>query len=274
MLTPLSTRYAEIIEFVQKLAPFKIDMGLILGSGLGDFADNLKPEFSINTSDIPNYPLSTVVGHSGKIHFVKYENKNLIIFQGRIHYYEGYKLEECLLPVELCAQMGAKSLIITNAAGGINSDFVPGDLMLATGLNSMFIKKELAVILSVGNVERKNNLTNLSDFVLAKRIKSAALTEGVDLKQGVYFFSKGPSYETPAEIRFIRSTGGDSVGMSSVHEALYGIDLGLEVGVISCITNFAAGITTAKLDHSEVTETANMVKYKFESLLRKTISIS
>ncbi len=274
MKTPLENRFTEILKFVKSKAPYEAELGLILGSGLGDFADTMKPDVSISTSDIPGYPPSTVVGHSGKIHFVKNNGKRVLIFQGRIHFYEGYAIEECLLPVEICFQMGVKKMIITNAAGGINADFAPGDLMLTTGFNSMFLQKELAPVLSAGTMQRRNDLLGLSSSPMSKTIRKAALEEKVDLKAGSYFYSKGPSYETPAEIRFMRSTGCDAVGMSSVHEALYGIDLGIDVAVISCITNYAAGISGNKLDHSEVTETANLVKNKFASLLRKTIELS
>lgn len=269
----LSLLFEPCITYIQKNKPFDVDIALILGSGLGDFADSLSPVLSINTADIPKYPVSTVAGHSGKVHFVEAFNKKIMVFQGRIHFYEGYTLAQCLLPVELSKACGAKSMIITNAAGGINSHFVPGDLMLTSGFNSMLLQKELAVVLSAGSIERRNALVSIQDAKMYNVIKKAASISSVPLKEGVYFYTKGPNYETPAEIRFIRSTGADAVGMSSVHEALYAIQSGMDVGVISCISNFAAGISTTKLHHGEVTETANRVKVTFANLLKKSIEL-
>ncbi|MCE1187713.1 MAG: purine-nucleoside phosphorylase [Ignavibacteria bacterium] len=273
-MTVLENQFSEAIAFIKQTMPYKPDMALILGSGLGDFADSLHPDLSIPTTEIPGYPASTVAGHSGKLHFVQYHGKKLMIFQGRIHYYEGYTLRQCLLPVELAFQAGAASIIITNAAGGINSNFSPGDLMLTTGFNSMFLKKDLATLLSPGTPDRRNALLELRETHLFKNVKEAALSTLTDLKEGVYFYTKGPNYETPAEVRFIRGTGADAVGMSSVHEGVYAVHLGMDIAVISCISNFAAGISTTKLHHGEVTETANRVKTTFEALLKKSIELA
>lgn len=272
-MTPLERQFGESIDYLEKIKPFNAEIGLILGSGLGDFADSLNPEVSISTSEIPGFPESTVAGHSGKLHFVELVGKRLILFQGRIHFYEGYSLRECLLPVELAFHAGARYLIITNAAGGINPNLKPGSLMLVTGFNSTNIKRELAEVLGPGALERRNRLIGFSQNRVNSALRAAALSTHQHLDEGTYFYTKGPNYETPAEIRFIAGTNGDAVGMSSVHEALYAEHIGIETGMVSCISNFAAGISPTKLNHAEVTETANLVKSKFGALLRETVKL-
>jgi purine-nucleoside phosphorylase len=260
--------YSKTIAEFQARAPFEVDLSLILGSGLGEFADSLSPVLSYPVSELPDYPLSTVAGHHGKVHFVEFAGLRILMFQGRIHYYEGYSLRQCLLPVELSFHAGAREIIITNAAGGINSNFVPGDLMLTSGINSMPLQKDLSQIIGAGSIVQKNDLTGLTGFPIYQRIKEVARLSGVAIKEGVYFYSKGPSYETPAEIKYMRNFGADAVGMSSVHEGVYTIARGMKPALISCITNFAAGISPKKLCHEEVTETANKVKVQFEALLK------
>ena len=267
----LSFKYNALLDFLKNEAPFNPDISIILGSGLGDFAEQLQIHKSISTSDIPDYPVSTVAGHKGKIHFAEYLNKKIILFQGRIHFYEGYKIYECILPVLISHKFGVKHLLLTNAAGGINNNFVPGDLMLTTSLNGILIKKELTDLIGLTNQKGKNNFLNLPDPDFNKLIKSVAETENINLKEGVYLYTKGPSYETPAEIKFFAKYGADAVGMSTVHEAVYSSYLGIKTAAISCITNFAAGISSQKLSHSEVTETADRVKGTFAGLVKSII---
>ena len=268
----LSFKYKKLLEFIKNQAPFEPELAIILGSGLGDFADELKIHKSIPTTSIPDYPASTVVGHKGKIHFTEHEGKKLILFQGRIHFYEGYKITECILPVLIAKKSGAKKVLLTNAAGGINRNFVPGDLMLVSSLNGILIKRELTDLIGLTNLSAKNNKCPDSRF--NDIIKSAAASENIDLNEGVYFYTKGPTYETPAEIKFFSKFGADVVGMSTVHEAIYSSYLGLQTAAVSCITNFAAGISDQKLSHSEVTETANKVKNKFSRLVKSIIKFS
>jgi len=271
-MVDLSFKYKTLIDFLKSEAPFEPELSIILGSGLGDFAEQLKIIKSISTSDIPGYPESTVVGHKGKIHFAEYKNKKIILFQGRVHFYEGYNINECILPVFISYKLGAKNLLLTNAAGGINKKFSPGDLMLATSLNGILIKKELTDLIGLTNQTGKNNFINLPDPDFNNIIKKSAETEKINLKEGVYFYTKGPTYETPAEIRFFAKYGADAVGMSTVHEAVYSSYLGIKTAAISCITNFAAGISNQKLSHSEVTETANRVKDTFARLVKAVIN--
>ncbi len=264
----LNSKYKTLIDYLKSEAPFEPELSIILGSGLGDFAEQLQIHKSISTSDIPGYPESTVVGHKGKIHFAEYENKKLILFQGRVHFYEGYDINECVIPVFISHKLGADKLLLTNAAGGINKNFSPGDLMLIKSFNGILIKKELTDLIGLTNPTAKNNFLDLPCSEMNKIIKESSKSEGINLKEGVYFFTKGPSYETPAEINFIEKFGSDAVGMSTVHEAVYASYLGMKVSAISCITNFAAGISDQKLSHSEVTETADRVKDTFARLVK------
>lgn len=267
----LSFKYKTLIEFLQKEAPFTPEISIILGSGLGDFAEGLLLHKSISTLEIPGYPASTVIGHKGKIHFAEYENKKIILFQGRVHFYEGYNISECILPVLISHKLSTKYLLITNAAGGINKNFTPGDLMLATSLNGMMIKKELTDLIGLTSHRGKDNFINLPDPEFNNIIKTAAQNEKINLKEGVYWFTKGPTYETPTEIRFFAKSGADAVGMSTVHEAVFSTYLGMKTAAISCITNFAAGISNQKLSHTEVTETADRVKDTFAKLIKQVI---
>ena len=269
----LNLKYKELANQLKKLSPFKPEISLVLGSGLGDFASSVKVNKTIPTTELSGYPPSTIIGHEGKIHFAEYMGKKLLLFQGRIHYYEGYHISECVLPAFLSHKLGCSKILITNAAGGINSYFHPGDLMLALSFNAISIKKELSSLIGTLSEEGTNNLRDFPSETFNNIIRNAAKDEKIELKEGVYWFSKGPSYETPAEIRMMGKFGGDAVGMSTVHEALYAAYSGLDVASISCITNYAAGISTSKLNHAEVTETANIVKDKFERLVKRIISL-
>lgn len=266
-------KYEETIEFIQKKIFTKPDLAVILGSGLGDFANSFDSSITISTNDIPSYPLSTVSGHKGEINLINFAGKNVLLFSGRIHFYEGYKLSQCLLPIHLIKKLNCDKLILTNAAGGINKKFIPGDLMLASSFNGFGIKKEFAELFGVRSDSAINNFRNLPDKRLNKKIQSAAEKEKIAIKNGIYWFTKGPSYETPSEVRMIKKFGGDAVGMSTVHEAFFSAILGIQTSSISCITNFASGISDQKLSHSEVTETASRIKGKFESLLKTSINL-
>ena len=269
----LNSKYHELINQLKKEISIQPDLAIILGSGLGDFVNDINLLKSISTSSIVNYPPSTIQGHEGKIHFAEYLGKNILIFQGRIHFYEGYNISECILPVFITHKLNCRKIILTNAAGGINPLFTPGDLMLIESVNGISIKKELADLIGISTIEGKNNLLNFPSKNINEKIKQAALDEKIDLKKGIYWYTKGPSYETPAEIKMIKKLGADAVGMSTVHEAIFAAYLGLETSSISCITNFAAGISDKKLNHEEVTETANKVKDKFERLVKRIISL-
>lgn len=269
----LNFKYEQLLEYIGSLTPFKPETALILGSGLGQFAEKVNLLKSISTNELPGYPPSTIVGHVGKIHFAEYEKKKLLIFQGRIHFYEGYKIYECILPVLIAHKLGCKKIFITNAAGGINYSFIPGDLMLAKSFNGISIKKELTNLIGISSETGLNNFRDFPSESFNKIIKTAALEEKINLKEGVYWYTKGPSYETPAEIKMMRKLGADAVGMSTVHEAVFAAYLGMNTASVTCITNYAAGISNERLSHLDVTATADLVTEKFERLVKRILKL-
>lgn len=269
----LNFKYKELLEFFKKNSPFKPELAVILGSGLGEFAETVNTKYTILTTSVPGYPKSTIEGHAGKIHFAEHNGKKLLLFQGRIHLYEGYKIYECILPSFLANKTGCKKILLTNAAGSVNYNFHPGDLMLINSFNGINIKKELTSLIGLADVDAKNRMSDFPSVSFNKKIKMAALAEKIELKEGVYWYTKGPSYETPAEIKMTRLGGGDAAGMSTVHEAVFSSYIGMDTSSISCITNYGAGISKTKLSHADVTETATLVKEKFERLVKRIISM-
>lgn len=269
----LDLKYKNSIKFLENEIPFKPEFTLILGSGLGDFADNIEIVKSIPTNEIPDYPASTVQGHKGFLHFANISGKKVIIFQGRIHIYEGYTIDKCILPAFISVKFKVSKLLVTNAAGGINRDFKPGDLMLVTSFLMHNIKTELSYLFNIPSIDQRNNIQNLPSNEFNRIIRNASLEEKIFLKEGSYWFGKGPSYETPAEIRMQNFFGADAVGMSTVHEAIFAAFHGIEVSSISLITNYAAGLSPTKLSHQEVIETADLAKEKFERLVKRIIKI-
>jgi purine-nucleoside phosphorylase len=269
----LNDKYRETLDYLTKQIPFEPEICIVLGSGLGDFAEKVETVKSFPTASLPNYPKSTVQGHQGYLHFSNYCDKKLLIVQGRIHFYEGYSLSQCVLPIHIAAKLNCKKILLTNAAGGVNTYFQPGDLMLAASFNTFNIKKEITDLIGLASLEQKNNYMDFPSAELNRTIKAAALETKINLKEGVYWFGKGPCYETPAEIKMAKKYGADAVGMSTVHEAIYSSALGLMVSSISCITNFAAGLSDQKLSHLEVMETAERVKGSFEKLVKKSIEL-
>jgi purine-nucleoside phosphorylase len=266
-------KYSNLLNQIKNLAPFFPEIALILGSGLGDFADSLNPVLSVPTDKLINYPVSTVQGHKGFIHFVEYMNKKILVFQGRIHFYEGYSIEQCLLPVLICSSLNAKYLLLTNAAGGVNPNFVSGDLMLINEFFTLNLNKELSTFFKAINPDMRNNLLKLPSKYVNSIIIKAAIKSEIHLKEGSYWFGKGPTYETPAEVKMVARFNVDAVGMSTAHEAIFAAINGMEVGAISLITNHAAGIKPEKLSHQEVIDTAESVKPKFEKLIKNIIEL-
>jgi len=269
----LNAKYRKTLEALIKQIPFEPDICIILGSGLGDFAEKVQTEKSIKTSELPDYPRSTIPGHPGYLHFSKYKNKKLLIVQGRIHIYEGYSLSQCVLPVHIASKLNCKYILLTNAAGAVTRNFKPGDFMLVSSFNGIYIKKEITEVLGLTSLDQKIEFLDFPSEYLNQTILQAALEEKIELKEGVYWYGKGPNYETPAEVSMVRKSGGDAVGMSTVHEAVYASFSGLKVGSISCITNYAAGLSPQKLSHKEVIATADKAKSKFERLIKKTIEL-
>lgn len=270
-MVDLRFKYKSVTDYLESEKPFKPQIAIVLGSGLGNFAEAVNILKSIPTNSIEPYPKSTVEGHKGFIHFAEYEGVKLLLFQGRIHFYEGYKLSDCLLPVHIAYMLGCKNLLISNAAGGVNKNFVPGDLMLNTSFNAINLKKELTDVLGLSDQKSRDNLLNCPSVLLNNKIIDSASEENIELKEGVYWFNKGPAYETPAEVRMAAFFGADAVGMSSAHEAIYGSSVGMEVSSITLVTNFAAGISDRKLSHQDVMETSGKAAEKFERLIKAVI---
>ena len=267
----------EIYELAKQSADFvKSQLGdigdtaIILGSGLGGFAKKLSEVKSVSYEQIPNFPVSTVFGHEGKLISGLLGDSKVLVMQGRFHYYEGYSMEQVTFPVRVMALLGIKNLIITNAAGGVDTSFNPGDLMLITDHIKFFDSSPLRGKNDERFGERFCDMSEVySKELLAVARKAAEEIGGV--REGVYFYMPGPSFETPAEIRAIRVLGANAVGMSSVPEAIVSVHSGIKVLGISCISNMAAGVLDRKLSHQEVIDTGKMVAEKFEKLLCKII---
>ena len=248
-------------------------VGMVLGSGLGDFADTLEEAVRIPYSQIPNFPVPTIAGHAGALVFGKKQGKDVVVLQGRIHYYEGLSQKEITLPIRVLAAIGVKTVVLTNACGGVNLSFNPGDLMLI----SDHINYSGSNPLIGPNLDafgpRFPDCSDIYTARLRRIIKEKAAEAGIALQEGVYAMYSGPNYETPAEIRMFRCLGADTVGMSTVPEALVAAHCGMEVVGISCVTNMAAGILPQKLSHAEVTEVAARVHDKFQRLLEIVLTV-
>lgn len=256
---------------IREKTDFKPEIALILGSGLGDYADGIQIETTVDYSEIEGFPVSTVTGHKGRFVFGYVGEMPVVIMQGRVHYYEGYPMTDVVLPTRLMGLLGAKKLILTNAAGGINEHFRPGDFMMitdhiATGVPSPLIGPNLEEL-----GPRFPDMSEVYSRRIQDVIREAASDCGISLREGVYVQLTGPNYETPAEVKMCKIWGGDAVGMSTACEAVAARHMGMEIGGISCITNLAAGISKEKLDHKEVQETADRVSKDFKRLVTKII---
>lgn len=249
------------------------ETALVLGSGLGGFARLLQVKAEVPYGEIPGFPVSTVAGHAGKFLFGYAGKVPVAVMQGRVHYYEGYSMEEVTAPIRILGMLGAKKLLLTNAAGGVNLQFHPGDLMVLEDHISQFVPSPLRG----ENLEelgpRFPDMSKVYDRELSRAVFRAGEELGIPLQKGVYVQFPGPQYETPAEIRMLRTLGADAVGMSTVCEAIAARHMGLRVCGISCITNMASGILDRPLDHAEVQRVAASVQERFEKLVLKAISL-
>lgn len=260
------------LESVREKTSFQPEAALVLGSGLGDYADEIQIEQTIDYAQIKGFPTSTVPGHRGRFVFGYVGGVAVVVMQGRVHYYEGYPMSDVVLPVRLMGRMGAKRLILTNAAGGVNLDYSPGDFMLITDHITTAVPSPL-----IGeNINelgvRFPDMSEVYSKSWREVIKKEAAQLGIRLREGVYVQFTGPAYETPAEIRMCRSWGADAVGMSTACEAAAARHMGMEVCGISCITNLAAGMSSVTLDHREVQATADRVAVQFKQLITSIIS--
>ncbi len=260
------------LESVRAITDFKPEVALILGSGLGDYADGIQVVQTIDYAQIKGFPISTVAGHKGKFVFGYVDKAPVVIMQGRIHYYEGYPMTDVVMGARLMGLMGAKKLLLTNAAGGVNPEYAPGDFMIlkdhiTVGVPNPLIGENLEEL-----GPRFPDMSEVYSGRIRDIIKAEAKKLDIKVQEGVYVQFTGPSYETPAEVRMSRIWGGDAVGMSTACEAVAARHMGMEVGGISCITNLAAGMTDKKLDHKEVQEVADRVASQFKVLITAVVN--
>lgn len=256
---------------LSRLKDCKPEIALVLGSGLGGLADGIEDPVVIEYSAIPNFPVSTVPGHAGRIVAGSLGSKTVMVFQGRFHYYEGYDMDAVVFPVRVMTLLGIERLILTNAAGGINTLFKAGDLMCITDHIKLTGESPLRGPNMDALGPRFNDMSDAYSAEFRRIAAEAAVTTGVDLRQGVYAYMTGPSFETPAEIRMLRMLGADAVGMSTVPEVITAAHAGLQVLAISTITNMAAGILNQPLSHEEVMEAGAMVRDRLLALLREIV---
>lgn len=261
----------EAKDYILEKVGYAPEIALILGSGLGDMAEEAENKTVIDYKDIPNFPVSTVQGHKGRLVFGTIGGKQVVFMQGRFHFYEGYGMAEVVFPIWVFKALGVKKLIVTNAAGGVNTSFKPGDLMLVKDHINYTNNNPL-----IGpNIEefgpRFPDMSQAYSEEMADIVRACAKAAGIKLQEGTYIFLTGPSYETPAEIRACRILGADAVGMSTVPEVVTANHCGIMTTGISCITNMAAGILDQPLNHKEVMETADRVKDSFTKLIKSVI---
>lgn len=270
-MTGLRKKIEQTTVFLRGRTRLSPSVGLILGSGLGPFADTLEDATAVSTSEIPNYPVSTVEGHSGQLVFGRIGKTEVAAVKGRTHYYEGYSMEEITFSVRILAALGVKTLVVTNAAGGVNTSFKPGDLMLISEHINWFFNSPLRGINDHKLGPRFPDMEDCYSKRLIDLAERVGLESGIALRKGVYLGSSGPTYETPAEVRMFRTLGADAVGMSTVPEVIVAKHEQLDVLGITCITNHAAGLSSERLSHAEVTETANRVKKDFQNLVKQIV---
>ena len=270
-MNPIYEKLLSCVDSVRKVTDFEPDVAIVLGSGLGDYANDIKVECEIDYKEIKGFPVSTVPGHAGKFIFGYVGDVRVVCMKGRVHYYEGYPISDVVLPTRRMRMLGAKILFLTNASGGINPSFTAGDFMMLTDHVSIWAPNPL-----IGpNIDelgtRFPDMTHVYDTNLRKIIEETAAKEGIGLKQGIYAQLTGPSFESPAEIKLLHKLGVDAVGMSTVVEAIAANHMGMKICGISCVCNLAAGMTDNPLTHEEVQAAANEAAPKFKKLLTESV---
>lgn len=258
-------------EYCKRRIDFKPKVALILGSGLGQFAETVDVVGEIPYNEIEGFPVSTVAGHNGRFLFGYIEEVPVVLMQGRVHYYEGYSMQDVVLPIRLMKLMGAEILFLTNASGGVNKTFSAGDFMLITDQIASFVPSPLigANLEKLG--PRFPDMSEIYDKDLQELIRETAKEERIPIQEGVYLQFTGPNYESPSEVKMASLLGADAVGMSTACEAIAANHMGMKICGISCITNMACGISENPLNHEEVQETANKKAPLFRELVRKSI---
>lgn len=260
------------VNFIKdKIGDFEPEIGIVLGSGLGELADEYC-EIAIPYSEIPGFEASTVSGHKSRLVFAEINDKKVVMMQGRFHYYEGHPIQKVVFPIKVMKKLGVKTIILTNAAGGVNPAFNPSDLMIITDhINHMNVNP----LIGPNDNEMGERFPDMSEVYspeLIELTKKTAAKLGIDVQEGVYMALTGPSYETPAEVRMARIVGADAVGMSTVPEAIVAKWAGMNVIGISCICNSAAGVSTVALSHADVIHAAGIAKERFKKLVKEVIN--
>lgn len=268
---PIYERVEHAARTIRARFSEEVRVALVLGSGLGAFADELEDAVAIPYEEIPGFARSTVEGHRGRLVLGKIEGVVVAAMQGRFHYYEGYTFEEVVFPIRTLVLLGSKSLVLTNAAGGINVAFVQGALMIVSDHLNLMGVNPLRGAHDERFGERFPDMTEVYSRDYQEIAVEEAHSIGLELRRGIYAALSGPSYETPAEIRMLRTLGADAVGMSTVPEAIVARQMGIKVLGISCITNMAAGVVGEPINHQEVMETGESVRDTFKELLRRVI---
>lgn len=260
-------RIKKAYDYLKRATAHRPALCVVLGSGLGEYADTLENAHIIDYADICGFPLSTVPGHAGRLIFGQKHGMEIVCMQGRFHCYEGYTPQETVIPLRALIRLGIKSLLLTNAAGGVNTSFHAGDIMAITDhINFTFLNPLTGA--NLGDFgPRFPDMSYAYDKELVSALVSAAADNGIELKQGIYAMMKGPSFETPAEIRALRLLGADAVGMSTVPEIIAAAHAGVKSAALSCITNMAAGILDQPLTHDEVMETGRTAAGRIQTLI-------
>ena len=265
----------ESVAFIQnlikdKLGDFVPEVGIVLGSGLGELADEYC-ELAIPYCEIPGFEASHVSGHKSRLVFAEINGKKVVMMQGRFHYYEGHPIQKVVFPIKVMKKLGVKTVILTNAAGGVNPAFNPSDLMIITDhINHMNVNP----LIGPNDDNMGQRFPDMSEVYSPKLVdmtKKIASKLGIDVQEGVYMAFTGPSYETPAEVKMARVIGADAVGMSTVPEAIVASWAGMNVIGISCICNSAAGVSTVALSHEDVIHAANIAKDRFKVLVKEVV---
>ena len=269
--TAIEERIEQCYDAIQAKIPHQPKVALTLGSGLGGFAYDLEDKIIVPYREINAFPVSTVSGHRGQFVFGYMEDVPVIAMQGRIHFYEGYSMEDVVLPIRIMRRMGADILFLTNAAGGLNTDFNAGDLMMITDQIASFVPSPLigSNLETLGT--RFPDMSEIYDKELRQILRDVSAENDIDLREGVYVQFSGPNYETPAEVRMAKLLGGDAVGMSTACEAIAGNHCGYRICGISCITNLASGLSDKPLSHEEVKQAGLDAGPRFKKLVRESI---
>lgn len=264
--------YEKSANYIKKrLGKFNPKIAIILGSGLGVLSEEIEEKTVIKYKDIPNFPISTVEGHAGELIIGKLMGKEIMAMNGRFHYYEGYEVKEVTFPIRVFKLLGIETLILTNASGGINTKYEPGDFMVINDYLSFFAE----AVLRGPNLnefgDRFSDMSGTFDKELSKKLKNIVQKHTGRAQEGVYAYMKGPTFETPAEVKALRILGADAVGLSTVPEAIIAHHAGIKTVGISCITNMAAGVLDEKLSYDDVKNTAEKVKTKFKEIIKDFI---